>query len=129
MSNTQKIQVLFNNQMTEFVKQLISAFPDLKQDPEIDRLSALLRTTIAATPSVPITIFYEKIIKQYDSHIEYKDEKFFIGFDLSNTPMESLNYLKEVYIEASETNKKIIWNYIDRLRLLSCKYFEKNSEI
>jgi len=124
MSQKTKIAGVFNKLLTEFTEQVINAFPTLKGDKEILKLKSTLRVTIQSMPNIPIALFHEKLIKPYENKIVSKDEKFFLSFDLSGTPIEGLNYLKDIFAQASDENKKVIWGYVTKLRLLSKKFSE-----
>jgi len=124
MAQKNKIAGVFNKLLTEFTEQVINAFPSLKGDKEILKLKSTLRVTVQNVPLVPIRLFHQQIIIPYETKIVNKDEQFFLSFDLSGTPIEGLNYLKDIYSHATNENKKVIWGYITKLRLLSKKFSE-----
>ena len=92
-------------------------------------------TTISLTPNLPIQLFYKKFVNEYDEEILARNEDFFLEsfqrsscssnqcqFDQHNP--NPIDIVKYVYKDASNENKQIIWDYIQRLRLLCIKYFE-----
>ena len=131
-----KLINVFNKQIQEFCDQITQAFPNLLTDPTIQKIYNTLLTTISLTPNVPIQLFYNNVINEYDEEILARNEEFFLEnfnkikvTDKSNIEPNQVNpidIVKFVYKDASAENKKIIWDYIQRLRLISIKYFETN---
>ena len=122
IEKARKIVGIFNKQIQEFITQSINTFPHFKTQPEIVKLQNSLETTISLTPNVPIQLFYQNVIKKYKKQIDESDENFFLQCnDVSN---DSIDLLKSIYKLTSENNRKIIWDYVHRLQLLSIKYHE-----
>lgn len=126
IDKSRKIVSIFNKQIQEFITQSVDTFPHFKTQPEITKLQNSLETTISLTPNVPIQLFYQNVIKKYKKQIDESDENFFLKCDdVSN---ESIDLLKKIYRSTSENNRKIIWDYVHRLQMLSIKYHTlKNS--
>ena len=204
--NHDKLISVFNKQILEFFDQILMAFPALTQNNAIGKIKQTLHATIAITPHVLISLFYDKVVALYDTEISTRDDAFFMrkldeepnddlednpeensenipedkeqnnasSFNsLSNKPIndhtlgegdaendqdedknamdsddtedgndedldefneynsgpdcddELINIVKTVYKTASLENKKIIWDYIQRLRLLCIKYYKQ----
>lgn len=130
-----KLITIFNKQIHEFCDQIVQAFPNLLSDPTIQTIHNTLLTTISLTPNVPIQLFYSKFVNEYDEEILARNEDFFLEnfskIKVSNAShiepneINPIDIVKYVYKDASPENKKIIWDYIQRLRLLCIKYYEK----
>ena len=121
-----KIINVFNKQIMEFTQQIMKAFPDIMNDSNVNKMYNTLETSVSLTPTIPIQLFYEKFVQHYNDEIMNRDADFFLQFDeIGDNPIDVLKY---VYNDASEDNKKIIWDYVQRLRLLAIKYHQqKNS--
>ena len=211
--NHDKIISVFNKQILEFLDQILLAFPQLSDNVSVDKIKQTLYTTIAITPHVLISLFYDKIVTVYEKEIIARDDSFLMqkmhnhnenldqnkqnpdenldqnkqnpeqnndedenedndeeepnGLDEddeeydeednednednedelqennennennednedeyeelesnSDADDELLHMVKTVYKTASPENKKIIWDYIQRLRLLCIKYYK-----
>lgn len=133
-----KLITIFNKQIQEFCDQVIQAFPDILTDSTIQKIYNTLLTTISLTPNVPIQLFYSRFINEYDEEILARNEDFFLenfskikvsgsSSNVEPNQVDPIDIVKYVYKDASQENKKIIWDYIQRLRLLSIKYFEQNA--
>ena len=124
--NSEKLIEIFNTQLNEFLHQVRNAFPSIQNDKAVLTMSNTLETTLVVSPSVPIHIFYNKFVKLYDKEITNRDEQFFAKLLLQKknskaNPVELFIYIQK---HASHNNKKIIWEYIERLRLLAIKYHD-----
>ena len=128
--NKQKIVKIFNKQLSEFVDRALTTFEHLRKNKEIMKLVSTLETTITISPTVPITIFYEKVYKKYKKQIDKSDENFFLSLpEIEYASMETFSFLRTIYVNTNESNKKIIWDYVHRLKALSVKYFKENEKL
>ena len=127
MERSKKIVSIFNKQISEFITQSIDVFPNLLKDQEICKLKLSLETTISLTPNIPIQLFYKNVIIPYGMQIDDGDEKFFLDLDI-DIENESIKLVKQIYAKTSSSNRKIIWDYIRRLKLLSINYYKVLNE-
>ena len=116
---------IFNKQLFEFSQQTVDTFPEILDHDELRTLHATLLAAITLTPNLPIQIFYDQFVKKYNQHIEKRDEQFLINLHKNKRYHQMLLDLNQ---KASENNRKIIWDYIEGLRLLCIKYFQNHEE-
>lgn len=133
-----KLITIFNKQIQEFCDQIVHTFPHLMQNRTVQQIYNTLLTTISLTPNVPINLFYVNFVNEYDEEILSRNEDFFLenfNDDSSidsvdngtNRDVNPIEIVKFVYKDASEENKKIIWDYIQRLRLICLKYYQSTA--
>ena len=78
---------------------------------------------LAQTNTYEIAIqTFELNISLYRNHLRTKNEKFFLEFNLSGTPLSDLNYLKEIWKTVDDKTKDAMWRYFLILDKLSEKY-------
>ncbi len=119
----QRLISIFNNQIFEIIEQISNAFPNVLQNDSIKETINSFETTSSFSPHLPIELFYINIVEKFDAEIIARNEEFLLT-KLSCEKNDPLHLLKNVYIEASIPNKKIIWDYVERLRILSIKYYQ-----
>lgn len=110
---------VFNNKLMEFVKEIIEIHPDNK---DFKSMRSQLRMIISSTPNLPIEKFKKYVSDIYRDNINDKNEDFFLKLNLTGTPFESFNYLKNMWEKTSNVTKNAIWDYIILLTKLSDKY-------
>lgn len=115
-----KIVQIFNKQIIEFMQQIFNSFPHLKNNDEILLLHQKLQAAIEFTPLIPIQLFKQHITYVYEIPIDEKDTDFFLNNDKFNS--NACKIFKQVLRQASDENKKIMWDYVQRLKLLAKKY-------
>ena len=123
MEKSKKIITLFNKQLSEFIEQLMNVFP-LKKNNEAMKIYIKFQTTLTLTPQIIINLFFHEIVDGHFDEIKNRDEHFFTQLFKSKTQTPFKVFLI-VYKDATEENKKIIWDYIQRLGLLCSQYFQE----
>jgi hypothetical protein len=122
MSKTTKIIIIFNKQLIDFTNEILRVYPDnVKNNKDVVALYNTLLTATSLTPKIPIKIFETQLLLPYTNEMRQRNDDFFLNMNLKKSPIRILQY---IYTTASDTNKTVIWNYIDRLRLLCQKYIE-----
>ena len=115
-----KFKTIFNKQIAAFFTDIIAAYPEEKQ---FRSLKTQINMAIMMDDEIAIKYFYEYLTTQYKTQIYKKDEKFFLSFDLSGTPLGHLNRLKDVFKSAPKGTQTTIWKYVIVLAKLSEKYY------
>lgn len=117
--NKSKCLTIFNTQLKKFISELTNIYPTLQ---ELKIIKTKLNTLYLASDKIVIMTFNEVVVKEFEEKIMNKDEKFFLNMDLSGTPLEEFNQLKNVYIRSTDNTKEVIWKYIHLLTKLCKKY-------
>ena len=115
----QMIVIVFNKKLMEFLKEIIEMYPMNK---DFKSMRTQLRIIMNNLESVPIEKFKKYVTLKYKKYIIEKNEDFFLELNLSGTPFESFNYLKDMWKTTSEQTKNAMWKYINLLTKLSEKY-------
>jgi hypothetical protein len=110
---------VFNTQLKKFISELSSIYPTLQ---ELKIIKTKLNTLYLASDKVVIMTFNQAVVNEFNDKIMNKDEKFFLDMDLSGTPLEEFNQLKNVYTQSSDNTKNVIWKYVHLLTKLAKKY-------
>lgn len=118
-NKNQMIVSVFNNKIMEFVKAVIEIYPDNK---DFKSMRSQLRIIISTSESLAIEKFKELVTNKYNNEIESRNESFFLNLDLSGTPFEHFNYLKQIWLHTSENTQLAMWKYVDLLNKLANKY-------
>lgn len=118
-SKNQMIVNIFNKKLMEFIKEVIEMYPNNK---DFKSMRTQLRMIMNNVETLPIEKFKKYVAVKYRKNIDEKNEKFFLELDLSGTPFESFNYLKDMWKTTSEKTKQAMWKYIELLTKLSDKY-------
>ena len=116
-----ELHELFNNKLTEFLKELISTFPE---DPDFKLFQASVRVIKLANEKKPLELFNSGLTPEYKENIRSRNEKFFLDNDysdvLSNPNLTNtdddvnnklINKLKGYWSKLDEDNKNIVWQY------------------
>ena len=120
-----KLVQIFNKQITEFIQQSLITFDSLKINADVIKSIKSIETTIQITPAVPITLFYRDVYVKYKDELDNQNENFFLNMDDQDILLnETMNFLKKVYLTTTQENRKIIWDYVNRLKILSLRYFK-----
>lgn len=116
-----ELHELFNNKLNEFLKELISTFPE---DPDFKLFQASVRVIKLANEKKPLELFNSGLTPEYKENIRSRNEKFFLDNDysdvLSNPNLTNtdddvnnklINKLKGYWSKLDEDNKNIVWQY------------------
>ena len=116
-----ELHELFNNKLNEFLKELISTFPE---DPDFKLFQASVRVIKLANEKKPLELFNSGLTPEYKENIRSRNEKFFLNNDysdvLSNPNLTNtdddvnnklINKLKGYWSKLDEDNKNIVWQY------------------
>ena len=116
-----ELHELFNNKLNEFLKELISTFPE---DPDFKLFQASVRVIKLANEKKPLELFNSGLTPEYKENIRSRNEKFFLDNDysdvLSNPNLTNtdddvnnklINKLKGYWSKLDENNKIIVWQY------------------
>jgi hypothetical protein len=116
-----ELHELFNNKLNEFLKELISTFPE---DPDFKLFQASVRVIKLANEKKPLELFNSGLTPDYKENIRSRNEKFFLDNDysdvLSNPNLTNtdddvnnklINKLKGYWSKLDEDNKNIVWQY------------------
>lgn len=109
----------FNEKLFEFLGQVISMYP---AQTELKSIRTQLRMAVTAKETLPIHSFNEFLVVPYATKIAEKDEQFFLDFDVSGTALESLNFLKDMYTNATDGTKTALWQYVQLLTKIAGAY-------
>jgi hypothetical protein len=114
----------FNSKLDEFLKDLTSSFPDIK-DLRLVKNGLQLAKNIDV--KLPQNFFNEHVALDYEEKIVKKDEDFFLqenyetivqkhGIDL-----DIIGRLKDIWAKLGEKDKEIIWKYLHVLIIINRK--------
>lgn len=116
-----ELHELFNNKLNEFLKELISTFPE---DPDFKLFQTSVRVIKLANEKKPLELFNSGLTPDYKENIRSRNEKFFLDNDysdvLSNPNLTNtdddvnnklINKLKGYWSKLDEDNKNIVWQY------------------
>jgi hypothetical protein len=123
MNNLNKVKYyqLFNNKMSEFIKDLINVFPEDKDFKLFKNSFDLLKIN---KEDQPCKVF-SSVIKNFKDQILIKDEDFFLKRDYTDVievdvTTSLIDKLKNYWV-ALENDKDIVWNYLILLIKISDK--------
>lgn len=123
----EKIIEIFNHQTSELLDQLQQTFPDECNEPSTQSLIIGLESAMMLTPSVPVILFFKNVVRKYGSYIEKRDGDFFMNWQPKNKDLKGpIDIIKNVYAIASDSNRDIVWDYLERLRKLSQLYNQRS---
>ena len=118
-SKKQMVITVFNKKLMEFVKEVIDMYPTNK---DFKSMRTQLRMIMNNAETLPLENFKKYVAVKYRTYINERNEQFFLQLDLSGTPFESFNYLKDMWRTTTPTTKNAMWKYIELLTKLSDKY-------
>jgi len=118
-SKKQMILTVFNKKLMEFVKEVIDMYPTNK---DFKAMRTQLRMVMNSAETLPIEKFKKYVAVKYRTYINERNEQFFLQLDLSGTPFESFNYLKDMWKTTTPTTKDAMWKYIELLTKLCDNY-------
>ena len=116
-----ELHELFNNKLTEFLKELVQTFPS---DTDFKLFQASVRVLKLADEKKPLELFNSGLTDEYKENIRNKNEEFFLNNDysdvLNNEHLKKhndndinhklINKLKG-YWEKLDENREIVWQY------------------
>jgi len=107
----------FNKQLTNLLKELKTLHPENR---DLKVISNSLFLLIKSSFKTPIEIFH-KHIYIFKEQIVNENEDFFINLNLKGTSLEEFEYIKEIWKDEDDKNRKSIWSYFK----VFCKLVEK----
>ena len=114
----------FFNQFTEFLKELVSMYPDDQDFKVYSDTVSLIRST---NPMLVINFIKTEIVDHHLEQIKNKDEAFFMNYDYEtrkDVDLDIVNKLKR-YIDGMTPNSKdMVWKYIDIITKLCIKILD-----
>lgn len=118
-----ELHELFNNKLTEFLKELVKTFPS---DTDFKLFQASVRVLRLADEKKPLDLFNSGLTEEYKENIRTKNEEFFMNNDysdvLNNENLQKLNSdndvnnklinkLKGYWKDLDDDNRNIVWQY------------------
>lgn len=117
-----ELHELFNNKLTEFLKELVQTFPS---DTDFKLFQASVRVLKLADEKKPLELFNSGLTDEYKENIRNKNEEFFLNNDysdvLNNEHLKKhndndindklINKLKGYWKELDDNNREIVWQY------------------
>lgn len=129
MSKSRKSYIdLFNAKVDEFIKELNTSFPEVKQFASFKTGFTLMKSL---DNTKPINIFNTYVYDTYKDYIKTKNESFFLtnAYDLSYTShsdywQEFIDNIRSVWTQLDTDEKDVIWKYFHILLVLNEKVNE-----
>lgn len=116
---------LFNKKSEEFIKELIDAFPYVKQFSTFRSGFNFLKTIDIKKPQ---SVFDLYVYKEYKAPLLKKDENFFLTnqYDLTDAPkddnwVEFIENIRAIWKILDQENKEAIWKHFHLLITLNEK--------
>lgn len=117
---------VFNQKVSEFMSDLILAYPEIEHFKKLKGIFTLVKNVAEDKPA---KLFKSYIADRYKEHITQKNEQFFLGFEdyhddikcVTEHPEywnEFIQHLKVMWTTMHDDNKNAIWNYMILLTLL-----------
>ena len=130
MSNSQKLTLMrtFNNQLTDFVGDILKLFPT---NSDIHTLSNMVELIHKSNPSLFIKKWYSYAYVPYRDHIDTGDYDFFFHKsykdDLTEIPnadhiLTMIEHIRSLAVNMDDTNLKHTMKYLQILSKLSEAY-------
>lgn len=113
----------FNSKFEEFIKDMISIYPNDKDFKMMKNSFSLLKM---ADEKKPVALF-AKFGNKFEKPVKEKNEDFFLNRSYDDVADESnftdglINKLKDYWKELSAENKDIVWNYLNLFFTLKTK--------
>ncbi len=125
MSNDKKIFFdLFNAKAEEFIKELTTSFPDIKQFMSFKSGFNFLKNLDAKQPR---EIFNTYVYLEYKDYIIKRNEDFFLTNEIDITSkrkeywLEFIDQIRIIWKSLDDANKDVIWKYFHLLIALNEK--------
>ena len=123
MTDKQKFVEMFNNKMSEFIKDLIDVFPNDKDFKLAKNTFNLCKLTDEKKPAK----LYNAMIQPFKQHILNKNDEFFLTNDYSDIIQNDPDVSSELIIKLKsywvslKTEKDVVWQYLILLTRISDK--------
>lgn len=122
---------VFNTQITSFINDLISVYPN---DNDLYTFKTSIKMLLLYDENKVINMFKEFVYSKYKLQIENRDSDFFLQNDYkdilaqtkTDTPeitVQLINKIKSYWVSMSNDNKEVVWKYFTVLIKL-CEKFE-----
>jgi hypothetical protein len=115
---------LFNSKAEEFIKELTSSFPDIKQFQTFRSGFNLLKNLDKKKPQ---DVFNTYVYIEYKDYILQRNEVFFMNNDVEITStrkdqwLEFISNIRDIWKTLDDDNKDVIWKYFQVLVTLNEK--------
>ena len=116
---------IFNDKVSEFLKELQNAYPEIDQ---FKRLKAAFNLLSSVQEDAPVKIFKRVVLDRFKDKILSSNEDFFLDYadydgieNYSKRPeywADFFEQLKSLWKDMSQDNKDAIWKYMKLLVLL-----------
>ncbi len=118
---------VFNKKATEFLADLIQAYPEIEQFKTLKGAFTLLKNVSEDTP---LKMFQRNVLSKYSKEIEERDEHFFLQRDDYDSDIiqvtthveywrDFITNLKSLWQSMSPENKEAIWNHLNFLTVIA----------
>ena len=130
------IPIAFNTQLDKFLEQLIQTYPEDKDFTYYKRLIDNLKKFNVRKPIE----YFASTIQKHTKQITERNSDFFLNNfgqivneegadkDTQNEAFRLFNNLKKYWLEMSDDNKKVIWDYLNVLTKLSMQFLLSQSK-
>lgn len=114
---------IFNTKAEEFMKELVTSFPEVKQFVTIKSGFSLLKNL---DPKKPQEVFNNLVYNKYKDRIMIKDEEFFLytNFNIKEHTdywEEFIDNIGGIWKTLDNENKEIVWKYFHVLIVINEK--------
>ncbi len=105
---------LFNTNAEEFLKEITSNFPDIKQFQIFKTSFTLMKSYDIKKPQ---EIFNSYVYEEYSDFLLRKDERFFLQANVNITSkrveywQEFIQNIRDIWVHLSKEDKEAIWEY------------------
>lgn len=112
----------FQQELKAFFKNLLKVFPE---DKSLKFLSSSLNIALMDDPDNKVMYGFYVALSPFESYIDTRDERFF--YEYASTEQPLLNKLSEYWETLDMDNRKVVWDYLQVLFLLSKREFVQKS--
>jgi hypothetical protein len=113
----------FQKELRAFMKDLIKVFPE---DRDMKILSSSLNIAMMDDPEDKVMYrFYDTLLK-FEGLIDTRNDQFFYEAGKVNSDISLFTKLDVYWTNLHSDNRKIVWDYLQVLFLLSKSYFVQN---
>lgn len=120
MATIQTYRDSFFKELKNFLKNLIKVFPE---DRDIKVISSSLNIGMMDDPNNDIIkSFYHKLLP-YEELIDHRDSRFFYEHKIMDENFQFFSKLNFYWENLDKDNRKIVWDYLQVLLLLSKSFF------
>lgn len=115
---------LFNTKAEEFIKELTTSFPEIKQFSSFKSGFNFLKNL---DPKKPQEIFNNYVYKEYKDYIVNRNEDFFLTNEIEITStrkeywLEFIDQIRFIWKSLDDSNKDVVWKYFHLLVALNEK--------